>query len=1451
MKKVAGFARGQWSDKSSAPVCAIPNAMKWHNPPAANPTPPEGRSILPWTLMRLEERIVLEGSGAPEGACAAHIDAVAEPADAVPPDALHAVQHAIEHALGVALDTDGRACGAERVLAVSSDVEDAHTLLTAATPDVHGVVFDAQATTLAGLLARIRAELNGQAADSIALATHGDVVGGFQLVAGHPVNLETIHHPEMRAFWEGLAELVRPGGRIDVLACDAAAGLHGQVLMAALEQVTGVDIAASVDATGAPGRGGDWVLETDGVDVGSLYFVPTHLARFTELLAGPTIADTNPSHTVVGGSGPVVLDPGITVGDGGGGLLLGAAVRIKSGFVPGEDWLSLDADLASSSMVTWSYDAATGVLTIAGDNSATAYQALLRTVTYENTSTTPSTTPREFMFVIGDTFDTYRYLTSNGHYYQLGDPPGPATITWAAAQADAGARTLFGLQGYLATITSGAENSLAAILVPAMPVNKEAWLGGSDVAADGVWTWVTGPEAGTQFWQGDGTGSAVNGMYTHWNVPTYPNVAGASQLTIVRSSAWWHDAADGMAHDYFIVEYGGLASDTEGQLAACITVDVVAPNHAPVLDNTGLMRLTAINEDHVTNAGTSVASIIASAGGDRITDYNVDPEGIALTGIDTTHGSWQYSIDGGATWHTVGAVGEDHALLLRSTDLLRFRPHADWNGTVAAGVAFRAWDQSAGSAGGFSDVTTNGGQTAFSTASETASIAVNAVNDAPVLDSSSPLHLTDLDEDAVGNGGMTVADLLNSTGGNRITDVDAGALRGIAVIGLDAAYGTWQYSLDGGLTWLNIGAVSSNHALLLRTTDLLRFQPAADWNGLLDPALALRAWDQTSGVAGGYADASITGGTTPFSAATVGADLLVHAVNDAPHVAHPLVDQHVGDDAAFSFGLAVDAFRDVDAGDILTYTATLADGSALPEWLTFDSATRTFSGQPGPGAVGIWSVRVIATDGHGESAADVFDIVVAHVNHAPTLVQPLVDQSVTAGTPLAYQLPPDAFHDVDAGDTLTYRATLTDGGALPAWLVFDSTTRTFQGTPHAMDAGVYQVLVTAEDGQGGAVTGAFVITVARTAPVEPFDPTDPPGADTPVKPPAHNSGGRDTTPRGSNSSGPSGGTTTAGGTTSGAEHAGGGPAAADPGGAGDATSTWDADAPAASGDSAPGSAGDGPHAVGAAPVADMPAVGASGTAAAGRVDDEHEADDAWYRRRLEEPEWASAQQAADMQSAILSGELFDDAAQPAEFRAAWDTILGALADSSVELTAYLQSAFRTVTEAAHLYQASEQALAALMDELALADGMNARGHLDELLAAAGEARTLVRVTSSELQAVIMAAAEAGRQGSFDRVLDDVIGAALHRLITANERLFIETQAVAAATAVLHEARVHGEREIDADVLPIELAESRVAAESAFREIRKSWDRVAEDAFAAFVAQLVAQHGTQAQGPAAQ
>ena len=69
-------------------------------------------------------------------------------------------------------------------------------------------------------------------------------------------------------------------------------------------------------------------------------------------------------------------------------------------------------------------------------------------------------------------------------------------------------------------------------------------------------------------------------------------------------------------------------------------------------------------------------------------------------------------------------------------------------------------------------------------------------------------------------------------------------------------------------------------------------------------------------------------------------------INDAPVASAVIADQASSEDAGFSFTVPAASFIDVDVGDSLTLSATLADGSPLPAWLSFDAGTHTFSGTP-------------------------------------------------------------------------------------------------------------------------------------------------------------------------------------------------------------------------------------------------------------------------------------------------------------------------------------------------------------------------------------------------------------------------------------------------------------------------------------------------------------------------
>jgi Ca2+-binding RTX toxin-like protein len=167
----------------------------------------------------------------------------------------------------------------------------------------------------------------------------------------------------------------------------------------------------------------------------------------------------------------------------------------------------------------------------------------------------------------------------------------------------------------------------------------------------------------------------------------------------------------------------------------------------------------------------------------------------------------------------------------------------------------------------------------------------------------------------------------------------------------------------------------------------------------------------------------------------------------------------------------------VDAGDALAMTATRADGSALPAWLTFDAATRTFSGTPENGDVGSIQIKLTATDGAGASVSEVFQLTVENTNDAPVVNAPIADIATAEDASFSFQAPANTFADVDAGDTLTLTATRADGSPLPAWLSFNGATRTFSGTPADGDVGAVQVKLTATDAAGGSVSDVFQITV--------------------------------------------------------------------------------------------------------------------------------------------------------------------------------------------------------------------------------------------------------------------------------------------------------------------------------------------------------------------------------------
>ena len=101
-------------------------------------------------------------------------------------------------------------------------------------------------------------------------------------------------------------------------------------------------------------------------------------------------------------------------------------------------------------------------------------------------------------------------------------------------------------------------------------------------------------------------------------------------------------------------------------------------------------------------------------------------------------------------------------------------------------------------------------------------------------------------------------------------------------------------------------------------------------------------------------------------------------VNDAPVLAAPLMDQSANAGRALEFAVLPTAFTDVDTGDHLTFMATLANETPLPDWLAFDLATGRFTGTP-PDALAGTTLQIVVTanDLFGVAASDAFALNVA------------------------------------------------------------------------------------------------------------------------------------------------------------------------------------------------------------------------------------------------------------------------------------------------------------------------------------------------------------------------------------------------------------------------------------------------------------------------------------------
>ncbi|WP_247531575.1 DUF4082 domain-containing protein [Bradyrhizobium sp. 162] len=214
--------------------------------------------------------------------------------------------------------------------------------------------------------------------------------------------------------------------------------------------------------------------------------------------------------------------------------------------------------------------------------------------------------------------------------------------------------------------------------------------------------------------------------------------------------------------------------------------------------------------------------------------------------------------------------------------------------------------------------------------------------------------------DATEKGGLA-----NGTGGSPATgnvltndtDPDAGDTKTVTAVAFGSTAGTLGSTLNG-----------AHGGLVLNATGAFTYTVNET-----DPAVqALRLATNTVTDVFNYTMRDAAGATSSTTLT-----ITVHGANDAPVLAVQTGNQTATVGSAFSLTLPAGTFTDVDSGDSLAYTATAADGSPLPGWLSFNATTRTFSGTPASGDVGTVSVKATATDLGSLAASETFNVAVS------------------------------------------------------------------------------------------------------------------------------------------------------------------------------------------------------------------------------------------------------------------------------------------------------------------------------------------------------------------------------------------------------------------------------------------------------------------------------------------
>ncbi len=798
----------------------------------------------------------------------------------------------------------------------------------------------------------------------------------------------------------------------------------------------------------------------------------------------------------------------------------------------------LAADTTGTS-ITASYDSGTGVLTLSGTDTVVNYEQVLRTVMYDNTSDSPTTTTRVIQFQANDGTYSGNIATTNLTVTAVNDAP-VNTVPGAQTVAEDSSLAISGIS------VTDVDGNLSTVQLSVTNGTLNVMLSGSATISAGA--------NGSNTLTLSGSQADINATLTSLSYQGTLNYTGSDTLTITSTDGNSATDVDTVAITVTNVDdaatIGGQTSysGNEGDVGSG-TLTATDPDG--LTDGTYFTVTTPASNgtaaiDPATGAWTFTPTDPNWFGTDSFTVTVTDDQGgtttqvisVTLANVDdaaTIGGQTSYSgNEGDVGSGTLTATDPDG--LTDGTYFTVTTPAS--NGTAAIDPATGAWtftptDPNWFGTDSFTVTVTDdlGGTT-----TQVVSVTLANVDDAAVITG---------DVSYSGNEGDAVAGDLNATDVDGLTDgtyfsVMTPAANGTASI--DAATGAWTFTPTdpnwfgsdsftvmvtddlGGTTTQVVNVTLANvddAAVITGDTSYTGNEgdvgsgtlTATDPDGLTDGTYFTVTTPATNGTA---AIDAMTGAWTftPSDPNWYGSDsftvmvtddqggmttqvvsVTLANVNDAP-VANDdsfTTPENTSISATLATGVLAND-TDVD-GDTLTVSTTpIVDVSNGTLVLNTDGR---FTYTPNSGWSGVDTFTYQVTDGNGGSAQATVTITVMPVNSAPVITSH--GGGAMASVSLAENLTNVAAMtatDPD-GDPLTYTIV---GGADAAHFTIDATTGTLQFTnspdfENPTDVGgdnLYEVQVQVSDGQGGTDVQAFAITVTDvmegTAPPPPLDP---------------------------------------------------------------------------------------------------------------------------------------------------------------------------------------------------------------------------------------------------------------------------------------------------------------------------------------------------------------------------